>query len=48
MGHFFLSITNMWNADEGGIRIENMNDIVECLNSGFIKEEIPEIVFLGH
>ena len=41
MGHFFLSITNMWNADEGGIRIENMNDIVECLNSGFIKEEIP-------
>jgi hypothetical protein len=31
----------MWNAEEGGIQIENMNDIVECLNSGFIKEEIP-------
>lgn len=41
IGHFFLSITNMWNADEGGIRIENMNDIVECLNSGFIKEDTP-------
>lgn len=41
IGHFFLSITNMWNADEGGIQIENMNDIVECLNSGFIKEETP-------
>lgn len=41
IGHFFLSITNMWNAKEGGIHIENMNDIVECLNSGFIKEETP-------
>ena len=41
IGHFFLSITNMWNPDEGGIRIENMNDIVECLNSGFVKENIP-------
>lgn len=41
IGHFFLSITNMWNVEEGGIRIEHMNDIVECLNSGFIKEETP-------
>lgn len=41
IGHFFLSITNMWNAEEGGIQIENMNDIVECLNSEFIKEETP-------
>ncbi len=41
IGHFFLSITNMWNVEEGGILIENMNDIVECLNSGFIKEETP-------
>ena len=31
----------MWNPDEGGIRIENMNDIVECLNSGFVKENVP-------
>lgn len=41
IGHFFLSVTNMWNPEEGGIQIENMNDIVECLNSGFIKEETP-------
>ena len=36
IGHFFLSITNMWDPDEGGIQIENMNDIIECLNSGLI------------
>jgi len=36
IGHFFLSITNMWNPDDGGIHIENLNDIVECLNSGLI------------
>lgn len=36
IGHFFLSITNMWNPDEGGIFIENFNDIIECLNSGII------------
>lgn len=41
IGHFFLSVTNMWNSDEGGILIDNMNDIVECLNSGFIKEDTP-------
>lgn len=41
IGHFFLSVTNMWNAEEGGILIENMNDVVECLNSGFIKEKTP-------
>lgn len=41
IGHFFISTTNMWNADEGGIQIENMNDVVECLNSGFIKEKAP-------
>lgn len=41
IGHFFLSITNMWNPDEGGIRIENMKDIVECLNSGFVREKVP-------
>lgn len=45
IGHFFLSITSMWNAEEGGIRIENMNDIVECLNSGFIKENTPGTLY---
>ena len=45
IGHFFLSITSMWDAEEGGIRIENMNDIVECLNSGFIKEKNPGALY---
>lgn len=41
IGHFFLSITNMWDPDEGRIHIENMNDIVECLNSGIINVKSP-------
>lgn len=41
IGHFFLSITNMWNSEDGGIHIDNMNELVECLNSGFIKEHTP-------
>lgn len=45
IGHFFLSITSMWDAEEGEIRIENMNDIVECLNSGFIKEKNPGALY---
>lgn len=45
IGHFFLSITSMWDAEEGGIRIENMNNIVECLNSGFIKEKNPGALY---
>lgn len=36
IGHFFLSITGMWNPDEGGLLIEDMNNIIECLNSGLI------------
>lgn len=36
IGHFFLALTNMWNPDEGGIHIDDMNDIVECLNSGLL------------
>ena len=36
IGHFFLSITGMWNPDEGGLLIDDMNDIIECLNSGLI------------
>ncbi|MCM1237044.1 MAG: hypothetical protein NC489_43770, partial [Ruminococcus flavefaciens] len=41
LGHFFLSITNMWDSERSGIRIENMDDIAECLNSGFIREQVP-------
>jgi len=44
IGHFFLSITNMWNPDEGGIKIENMNDVLECLCAGIIKEDVHGIL----
>lgn len=40
IGHFFLSITNMWNSEEGGIKIENLNDIAECFSSGIIRETV--------
>lgn len=41
IGHFFMSVTNMWNPDKGGICIEDMNDIVECLSAGIIIESVP-------
>ena len=31
IGHFFVAVTNMWDSENGGIRIENMNDIAEYI-----------------
>lgn len=39
IGHFFVAVTNMWDSENGGIRIENMNDIAECLYSGALYEK---------
>ena len=39
IGHFFVAVTNMWDSENGGIRIENMNDIAECLHSGALYEK---------
>lgn len=41
IGHFFVAVTNMWDSENGGIKIENMNDIAECLYSGTLYEKIP-------
>lgn len=41
IGHFFVSVTNMWDADEGGITIKDLNDIIECFSAGIIEEETP-------
>ena len=41
IGHFFVAVTNMWDSENGGIKIENMNDIAECLYSGVLYEKIP-------
>lgn len=39
IGHFFISITNMWNPDTQEMRIKDMKDIYECLSCGIIFEE---------
>lgn len=39
IGHFFVAVTNMWDSENGGIRIENMNDLAECLYSGALYEK---------
>ena len=39
IGHFFVAVTNMWDSENGGIKIQNMNDVAECLCSGAIYEE---------
>lgn len=41
IGHFFVAVTNMWDSENGGIKIENINDIAECLYSGALYEKIP-------
>lgn len=45
IGHFFVAVTNMWDSENGGIKIENMNDIAECLYSEVLPEEnIGELI----
>lgn len=39
IGHFFVAVTNMWDSENGGIKIENMNNIAECLYSGALYEK---------
>lgn len=39
IGHFFVAVTNMWDSENGGIRIDNMNDLAECLYSGALYEK---------
>ena len=41
IGHFFIAVTNMWNAEKGGIHIENLDDISECLFSEALPEKRP-------
>lgn len=44
IGHFFVAVTNMWDSENGGIKIENINDIAECLYSGALYEKIPGLL----
>lgn len=39
IGHFFISIINMWDSLNCTIKVEKFSDIKECLNSGMITEK---------
>ena len=38
IGHFFISITNMWDDESQGMYIKDIQDIYECLSCGIIEE----------
>ena len=39
IGHFFISITNMWDPESQTMMIKDIADVIECLSSGIISEE---------
>ncbi len=41
IGHFFVAVTNMWDAEKGGINIRDLNDVAECLYSEVLPEKKP-------
>ena len=38
IGHFFISITNMWDEETQGMNIKDLKDVYECLSCGIIAE----------
>ena len=38
IGHFFISITNMWDEETQGMKIKDLKDVYECLSCGIIAE----------
>ncbi|MSS58433.1 hypothetical protein FYJ51_05895 [Erysipelotrichaceae bacterium Oil+RF-744-GAM-WT-6] len=38
IGHFFISIMNMWDPETGELHVNDLDDIAECLSSGIISE----------
>lgn len=41
IGHFFIAVTNMWDAEKGGIHIDNLDDVADCLFSEALPEKSP-------
>ena len=41
IGHFFIAITNMWDIEKGGINIQDLSDVAECLYSEALPEKVP-------
>ncbi len=39
IGHFFLSVANMWNPDSQELFLNDLKDLYECLSCGIISEE---------
>lgn len=39
IGHFFVAITNMWDVKNGGIKVDDLDDVRECLSSGIVRED---------
>ncbi|GAA0179040.1 hypothetical protein SH2C18_19890 [Clostridium sediminicola] len=39
IGHFFISITNMWSPDTKSMCISDIKDVYECLTCGVIEEQ---------
>lgn len=39
IGHFFLSITNMWDPNSQVLCLQDFNDLYECVSCGIILEE---------
>lgn len=39
IGHFFVSITDMWDPDNEIVKVDNISDIKECLSAGIISEK---------
>jgi len=41
IGHFFLSLTNMWDPETQSLYIKDVRDLYECLSCGIIVEKTP-------
>ena len=41
LGHFFLAVANMWDAEKNEMVIADAADIKECLEAGILREDYP-------
>lgn len=38
IGHFFVSVVNMWDNETSTVKVEALSDVKECLSAGVLKE----------
>ena len=41
IGHFFVAVVEMWDNENGCVKVEDMSLIKDCFESGIIKERVP-------